>query len=320
MEPKLEQLVERSARVWGVSFAIAEEMLSIDRQKTLRVNTLKATNKEFEELKGCFGLLPISWAKNCYQITENYDQVTRHELFLSGYFSLQNSSSFMPVIALKPKANTSILDMCAAPGTKTTHIATLVNNKAQIIANDNSKNRFFKLQKMLKTYGANAQTSLRDARQLKAIIGASSIDTILLDAPCSGEGELNLNKPSSTKYWSLKKIKRLSGLQKQLIVGAYDLLKSGGNMVYSTCTIAPEENELVVNYLLQKRPGAIIKDTNLPGQLTSPGLTSWDTKKLSSSLEKTRRVIPSPANQAFYVAKITKTDNLSENEFSYKQN
>lgn len=319
MDPKLQPLINRSALAWGVSELEAKDRLSIKRQKALRINSLNCTKKTEAELIEYFGLKPIKWAKYCFVITKNYNHSTDHPDFLSGRYILQDSASFLPVIALAPKQNDIIIDLCAAPGTKTSHIASITSNKAQLLANDSSKNRLFKMKRLLSTYGAEAHLSLRDGRNIDQITNENP-DKILLDAPCSGEGELNIFNSKTTKTWSLAKVKRLSRLQKQLILQAFDSLKVGGIMVYSTCTVAPEENEMVVEYLLKQRSGATLQPIFKNMKNIKPGISKWNDKLLNAEIIKTVRILPSNEHQAFFVAKIKKNSPTKEDEFLYEIN
>ena len=313
----LKQVVDRSSMAWGVSSIDALDYLSIKHQKALRINTLKQTKKTTAELKKYFGLVPIKWSLNSYIITKNYSEASRSKLFNEGYFILQDQASFIPVLALDTKPNDYILDMSAAPGAKTSHIACITANKSEIIANDSSKNRLFKLRSLVKHYEVKAELSLYDGRNLIKQHGPNKFDKILLDAPCSGEARINPNTPSTYSSWTLAKIKRLSRLQEQLITVAYDLLKPGGILVYSTCTISPEENEKVVNRLLKKREAKILPiSIEIDGSIK--GLSSWNGKEYSVQLINTMRLVPTENHEAFYVAKITKPLDLSIDEYQYK--
>jgi 16S rRNA (cytosine1407-C5)-methyltransferase len=272
----------------------------------VRINTLKAKKTTLKEIKALgVELSPISWCKDAYIVTTGYSELSKSDLFTSGAFILQDPASFVPVLALDPKSGEYILDICAAPGGKTTHIAALSKNKAHIVANDTSRIRFFKMRDIFNTYGVRADTTLYDGRFLRKHLGTQQYDKILLDAPCSGEAAINPANPKTYEQWSTAKIKRLSRLQEQLIMIAYDLLKPGGTLVYSTCTIAPEENELVIDYLLKRR-SAQVQQIDIPVEGAKPGLTSWHGKSLNPTLTKAYRILPTDTHEAFFTAKISK--------------
>lgn len=306
IDSRLQQLVDRAAEAWHVSAEEALALLSLPRQKSVRINTLVAKKSTLGDIKKLgVSLKPISWCQNTYTVTKGYELLSTSELFTSGQFLLQDAASFVPVLALNPRPGETILDICAAPGGKTTHIAALSKNKAHIIANDTSRARFFKMREMFKRMNVTAETTLYDGRQLKKQFAGQQFDKILLDAPCSGEAAMNPNNPKSYEQWSIAKSKRLSRLQEQLLLAAYDVLVPGGTLVYSTCTIAPEENELVVQHLLKRRRAEVVP-LHIPIPGAKPGLTTWRDKQLDPEIAKTYRLVPSPEHEAFYTACIRK--------------
>jgi len=306
MDTRLQPLLERTADAWQVSVDEAQVLLSLRHPKAVRINLLKAKKTTLKDIKALgVEFAPISWCKDAYIVSSGYEKLSKSDLFISGAFILQDPASFVPVLALDPRAGEYVLDICAAPGGKTTHIAALSKNKAHITANDTSRTRFFKMRDLFTTYGVQADTVLYDGRFLRKHLGTQQYDKILLDAPCSGEAAINPANPKSYEQWSTSKVKRLSRLQEQLIMIAYDLLKPNGTLVYSTCTIAPEENELVIDYLLKRR-GAQIAQIDTPIEGARQGLTSWHGKALNPQLAKTYRILPTTSHEAFYTAKITK--------------
>lgn len=306
MDTRLQTLLERAADAWQVSIGDAQNLLSLANNKSVRINPLKAKKSTLKDIKTLgVDLRPISWCPNAYTVTKGREKLSTSELFNSGLFILQDPASFVPVLALDPKPGEDILDICAAPGGKTTHIAALSKNKAHIVANDTSRARFFKMRDMFSRYGVQAVTTLYDGRFLRKSLQGKMFDKILLDSPCSGEAAMSPNRPKSYEQWSLAKVKRLSRLQEQLITVAYDVLKPGGTLVYSTCTIAPEENELVIDYLLKKR-GAELLQINVHVTDAKPALTNWHGKQLSPELAKAYRLLPNAEHEAFFVAKIYK--------------
>lgn len=311
------QLLENTALVWGISVDDVKSLLSLPRTRSVRVNYLKVRKGTLSELaRDGIELDKIAWAPNCYRAVNGYEKLSTHPTVLNGEVFLQNAASFLPVLALDPKPGDDILDICAAPGGKTTHIAAITKNRARITANDASRVRFFKMREIFERYGVRAETTLYDGRYLRKQFADQQFDKILLDAPCSGEAAINPNNPKTYVQWSLAKVKRLSRLQEQLIVIAYDLLKPGGTLVYSTCTIAPEENECVVNYLLKRRKAEIVP-ISVAIDAARPGLTEWRGRRLNTELSMTLRLLPSELHEAFYTAKLIKplTDTEDEDEY-----
>ncbi len=208
--------------------------------------------------------------------------------------------SLVPCIALDPKSRERILDMCAAPGTKTFAMSFLANNEAHIVANDISRFRVRRLKGIVNKYGLSAEVTNMSGRKIRG-----EFDKILLDAPCSGEGMIN-KKEKLFEHWSEKRIKRLSKIQKKLIIHAFEILRPGGTLVYSTCTFEPEENEEVVDSLLKKRPGAELEEIGINVK-HSAGLAEWNGKEYDKRLEKCMRICPfHNGTGGFFVAKIRK--------------
>jgi len=168
-----------------------------------------------------------------------------------GYYYIQGSSSMIPPIALDPSPEDCVLDICAAPGSKTTHIAQLMENRGIVVANEASFVRVRALVINIQKAGASNVTVTR-----KDGVGYEKynqrFDKVLLDAPCSDIGTAGKN-PQVIQRWSIDRVRRLSNLQKKLIVSAYNTLRVGGVLVYSTCTTSREENEDVVEYLLKEK-------------------------------------------------------------------
>jgi NOL1/NOP2/sun family putative RNA methylase len=317
---KTQTFIERAAEVWALSPTQVLDILSLPTQKAVRLNPLKAKKTTLTSLaKQKIILQPIKWAPDCYSVISGYELVSKTKEFIHGEIVLQDSASFVPTFSLEPKPTERILDVCAAPGMKTTHIAALSDNKATITANDSSKTRFFKLRDILELHNIAATATLHDARFLHIAFKGQQFDKILLDAPCSGEAAIRPEEPKTYSSWSMAKIKRLSTLQKKLIAEAYDKLAVGGCLVYSTCTIAPEENEAVVNYLLKKRPGAHLVPVTVKPDDARNGLATWQGKEYSSELAKACRLLPSTEHEAFFTAKIVKANDSYAQEDFYRR-
>jgi len=213
----------------------------------------------------------------------------------------------IPPIVLNPKPNEVVLDMSAAPGSKTTQMSEMMQNKGIIIANDSNFSRLKALKFNLEKAGSiNVVITNIDGRRFKRL--GLKFDKILLDAPCSSEGTIRGDWKALSR-WSERVIKDLSRLQKKLILSAFDSLKDNGVMVYSTCTHAPEENEAVVNYLLKERENARLMNISVPGLKTREGLIEWRDFKFRDSLKLTARVWPQDNDsEGFFIAYIKRTE------------
>lgn len=311
LQQKRQALIERTSLALHIDQPTAQKLLSIGRQQSLRINTLKASPTIETDLEALgISWQQVPWAPEGRFITNGLNKVRDDHLVEDGRVYIQNAASWLPVLALDPQAGEHILDMCAAPGGKTSHIAQRAGNQAFITANDNSRPRLHKLQRNLERLGVKHSTfTLHDATRLARMLEPESFDKILLDAPCSGEGMMTLDNRKDFESWSVAHVKRLQQLQKKLIIQAWQLLKPGGTLVYSTCTMAPEENEAVIDYLLRRNDDVQIEALSaLSDALTNKAtpVLEWNGKKYDTQIERVLRLYPSSQVEAFFVAKITK--------------
>ncbi len=284
---------------------------------TIRLNPLKKnTYDTYKRLKSYgYELREIPWSKDTYYV-DNVDksEISKTEEYEKGYFYIQDLSSILATVVLNPKPNEKILDMCAAPGSKTTHIASLTENKADITANDIEVSRMNSLRNVIEQFGVQNITFTKREGQYFGKEEPVTYDKVILDAPCSGEGRIFLNGEKPLRFWSTKKVKIYSIIQKELIESAFRTLKHGGEMIYSTCTLEPQENEGIVTWLLNKYPNSklkeidIIKDENFKRfkKYTEPGISHWSNNDYHKDITKSIRVIPSSDMMGFYIAKIQK--------------
>ncbi|MFA6269287.1 MAG: RsmB/NOP family class I SAM-dependent RNA methyltransferase [archaeon] len=216
--------------------------------------------------------------------------------FEFGKISLQEKAAMLPAIILNPKETDLVLDACAAPGMKTIQLSNLMHNKGNILACDVNTERFKSLEFNKKKYDLkNVEVKRIDFRNL-AQQYTGKFDKILLDAPCSSEGLVRKDR-EALKDWSEKLVQRKAENQKELILEAFNLLKSGGEMVYSTCSFAPEENEEVILKLLSTFPSALVLEIEIKG------IKIRENKFCKNCV----RLYPQDNNtQQFFIAKIKK--------------
>jgi ribosomal RNA methyltransferase Nop2 len=239
------------------------------RPMVIRTNTLKTRRKDLALalMKRGVSLDPLAnWSKVGLKIMESPVPVGATPEYLSGHYMLQSAASMCPVLALSPQPKERVLDMSAAPGGKTSYIAQLMRNTGVIFANDLRADRQKATVANMHRLGVkNVITCMHDGRKLSKLFRQFKFDRILLDAPCSGLGVISRD-PSVKVQRTITDVKKTAHLQKELLLAAIDVLnhksKTGGVMVYSTCSISVAENEEVVNYALEKRDIKIV-DTEL---------------------------------------------------------
>ena len=267
------------------------------RKVSLRVNSLKSNAKNVQNQ---LTLNNIEFKKsdfweNAFIIENvNEDIIRSLDIYKNGEIYLQNLSSMLPPIILDPKENEDIFDMTAAPGSKTTEMAMISNNKAHITACEMNKIRFDRLMYNLEKQGAKCVYAMqKDARQIDDFF---SFDKILLDAPCSGSGTINTNDINLNKYFTEKLIEKSIKTQKALINKAIKILKEGGELVYSTCSVLQEENENIIKDLLNQK--------NI--ELINIDFEKYKLPILPTKIKGTICVMPTDEYEGFFVAKIRK--------------
>jgi NOL1/NOP2/sun family putative RNA methylase len=226
---------------------------------------------------------------------------------LLGYYYIQELSSMMPAIALEPCPHEAVLDLCASPGSKTTQIAARMQNSGVLIANDIRLDRIIILNSNLERCGVTnvivtREDGMRLCNKLKKL--QLGFEKALVDASCSCEGTIR-TEPKILRMWNLKMIHNLSKQQKRLTAAALSVLNDNGILVYSTCTLAPEENEEVVQFLLDNFPMKLEK-IKLPVKYRE-GIEEWQGKRFSSEIRRCCRIYPQDNDsEGFFIAKLRK--------------
>lgn len=279
-----------------INFKEYEEYINKFLKQSIRINTLKISVKEFKK-RFNYNLKQIPWCKEGFWLEEkrkiSIGNTIEHQL---GYIYSQTAASMLPVEILKPNKRDIVLDMCAAPGSKTTQIAAKMNNKGIIIANDKKWQRLKPLSTNLQRCGVcNVVVTMEDGRKIKG-----KYDKILVDAPCSASGTIRgftQRSVKTVKSYSKHLIKVLSNLQKELLIHAFNLLNKGGILVYSTCSLDPEEDEEVVRYLLENSDAKLLKIKGFKSKVNSE----------DKEIKKCIKIWPQFYDtEGFFVAKIKK--------------
>ena len=330
------QFIKDVCLYYGYSSYLAEKLFNLftpkeafaffeanesSRPVVIRTNTIRTHRRELAQLlinKGVT-LEPVGkWSKVGLQVFESQVPLGATPEYLAGQYIIMAASSFLPVMALAPQEHERILDMAAAPGGKTTYIAALMKNTGSIFANDSNKGRTKALIGNIHRLGVkNTIVCNYDAREFPRVIGG--FDRVLLDAPCSGTGVI-AKDPSIKTNKTEKDFMQLPHLQKQLLLCAIDSVdhtsKTGGYIIYSTCSVSIEENEQVVQYALKKRPNVKLVETGLTFGID--GFVNYMGKQFDPKMKMTKRFYPHAYNvDGFFVSKFKKmapSPNMSTKE------
>lgn len=289
------------------------EASEVQRPLTIRTNTLRTRRRDLAEalISRGVNLDPIGkWTKIGLVVYSSQVPMGATPEYLAGHYIIQGASSFLPVMALEPKENERVLDMCAAPGGKSSHIAALMKNSGVLICNDANTDRIKAVVGNFHRLGiVNSVITTYDGRKLSSVI--KGFDRVLLDAPCTGTGVVSKDPSVKTSKDEVD-IQRCCTLQRELLLAAIDCVSprsdSGGIIVYSTCSILPEENEWIIDYALKKRDVKVVP-TGL--EFGTDGFTNYRHHRFHPSLKLTKRFYPHVHNMdGFFVAKLKKFSNL----------
>lgn len=268
MPPLPQLLLDRLAKQYGAgTCATIVSAFASERRPTLRTNTLKTTDDQvmaifrdeaiqFERVKGIPHAFIIKNRKD--------KELLEHPLTKDGRIYLQGLTSMLPPFILDPQPGETLLDLCAAPGSKTSQMAAIMENRGTILACEDNEIRFQKLVNTMRIQGATiVEPKCIDATLLHHEM-PEAFDKILADVPCGAEGRINSKDVRSFSFWSEKNIIANAKLQRRLLRSAVAMLKPGGTLVYSTCTLAPEENEDMIAWLVSEYPFMKPQPVTLP--------------------------------------------------------
>ena len=252
--------------------------------KIERDELIKKLNKRYNIDPEIYDALP-----NTLKFHEREEDLGKTLEIVLGYYYIQGLSSMLPAYVLNPSENDKVLDLCSAPGSKTTQMSELMNNNGTLIVNEIQLDRIKALIYNLDRLNIINTGVIHSKGELLSKYYLNYFDKILVDAPCSGLGIMQ-KKIEVNQWWSIDRVNKLHDLQVRLLVAAIKMLKPGGEVVYSTCTLTPEENELVIEKLIRKYPVEVL-DIDLPVESRN-GFTSYYGKELHPDLEKAVRILP----------------------------
>jgi NOL1/NOP2/sun family putative RNA methylase len=314
------QFLDRVRRIVPTEYIHqVESAFMTKRLPTFRANALKISGKElYNKLsQDGFQLDRVKWYEDAF-ILKNRTQKELMETneYKNGALYIQSLSSMIPALLINPEENDTILDLTAAPGSKTTQLAAQMNNNGKIVANDRSFIRIEKLKANLKNQGVTNVEITQLPGQIIWQEYPEYFDKTLVDVPCSLEGRFSVLDLKSFRDWSTKKVKLLTQTQKFLLRSAVSATKVGGIIVYSTCTLAPEENEAIINWILLKEKDAleVVKPTLFFPSSTFP-IREWLGDVYRAEVEQSLRILPSSLYEGFFVAILKKTKSTVSSAF-----
>jgi NOL1/NOP2/sun family putative RNA methylase len=256
----------------------------------VRVNTLKTTVERARRALDEAGIAydPVDWHPGLFRLDA---QPGTNWPYVHGWLHGQEEVSAVPARVLDPDPGERVWDACAAPGSKTTQIAALMDDRGVVVATDDNLGRISALRSNAERLGVTGVAiTNEDARNhsLKPF-GGREYDRALVDAPCSCEGTIRKN-PDTLEDWSLDHVEGIAGAQKGILRRAVQATREGGTVVYSTCTFAPEENEAVLDYVLGEEPCQVVACA-LP-LAAAPGVTEWQGREYDAQVREARRIYP----------------------------
>ncbi|MEM1095368.1 MAG: RsmB/NOP family class I SAM-dependent RNA methyltransferase [Bacteroidota bacterium] len=308
--------VERLGQILSPdAFAQAQAAFAQPRVCSFRVNTLLADPVAVRDELAAAGLTlaPVGWMPVAFTVpADQRTALLATPAFAEQRIYVQNLSSMVPPVVLAPQAGERILDLTAAPGSKTLQVAAELARQADpsvstLAAVEFVQGRFFKLRANLKAQGAAWVETYHTNGENVWRHRPSHFDRVLLDAPCSSEGRFHASDPESWAYWSPRKVKEMARKQQRLLYSAVHATKPGGSIVYSTCSFAPEENERILAKALKTFGDALTLEPlgiELPSMI--PPLTAWRGKAFPEAIQHARRILPNDQYQGFFVARLRK--------------
>lgn len=274
-----------------------------DNFYSLRINTLKAAAKDVTD-KNIFDFTPVKWCPTGYYYPGN-QRPGRHSYHHAGVFYIQEASAMSVAECADIHPREKVLDLCAAPGGKSTQLAAKLNGQGILVSNEIVPNRAKILSQNMERMGVkNAVVTNESPEKLEKYF-KNYFDKIVVDAPCSGEGMFR-KEPAVVNEWSLAQVEVCANRQGHILESAHKMLADGGLIVYSTCTFSPEENEMTVDSFLQKHPEYILVKPDIHSHF-SAGVPDWCESK-NTELTKTMRLFPHKIDgEGHYVAVLQKT-------------
>lgn len=288
-----EKFKERMKLLLGGEYEEFLKALEQERYQALRVNPMKMDREEFLR-KAPFSLAPVPWEENgfYYKKEETQPQPGKHPWHEAGVYYIQEPSAMSAVPFLEARPEERILDLCAAPGGKSTQIAAAMRGEGLLICNEIHPARAAILSENIERMGVRNALVLNETPDRLADRFPGFFDRILVDAPCSGEGMFRKNEAAGEE-WSPENVQMCAERQREILEYAYQMLRPGGRLCYSTCTFAPAENEGSIGWLLKKHPDMHVLPVPMPEGF-APGHPEWADMEEVEEMEETAGQMSGP--------------------------
>jgi len=291
------------------------EFIDQDPAQYIRVNTAKISRDELANLlliKYQISTKPIPEFEKVLQIIGGNERIGKTFEHVLGFYYIQSFSSMMPPLLLNPTNEDTVMDLCGAPGSKATQLAEMMNNRGALLINEIDNERIKSLVFNLERMNVINASVIHSKGEVLSKIYDNHFTKILVDAPCSGLGIIQ-KKGEVSNWWSLDHVDRLQHLQLRLLIAAIKMAKVGAEIVYSTCTLSIEENELVIDKILEKYPVELL-EIKLPIH-SHKAFTEYEGKQLNPELKKAIRILPWEINSdGFFLVKMRKIDETESPE------
>lgn len=267
-----DEFMNRMKLLLGDEFEAFTACYENPRLRGLRVNTMKISPEEFEK-KAPFYVKRIPWVTNGFFYGEDAEPA-RHPYYAAGVYYLQEPSAMTPASRLPVREGDRVLDLCAAPGGKSTELAAKLDGSGLLVSNDISVSRARALLRNLELFGAENIFVTAEKPENLAQVFTGYFDAILVDAPCSGEGMFRKSEEVRTD-WSKEKVAKCAAIQREILENAYAMLRNGGYLMYSTCTFAPDEDEQTIAWFVQHFPDMKLQSVVPYYEGFRPGHPEW---------------------------------------------
>ena len=280
-----------------------------DAAQYIRVNTAKISREELAHIlleKYEIKTVIVNHFENILKIIEGNERIGKTIEHVMGFYYIQSLSSMMPSLVLNPTEEDVVMDLCGAPGSKSTQLAELMNNRGTLVVNEIDNERIKSLVFNLERMSVINSSVIHSKGEVLSKIYDDHFTKVLVDAPCSGLGIIQ-KKGEVSNWWSLDHVDRLQHLQLRLLIAAIKMAKVGAEIVYSTCTLSIEENELVIDKILEKYP-VELQEISLPIP-SRQAFTEYEGRQLNPELKKAIRILPWEIDSdGFFLVKMRKID------------